>query len=81
MAANLPWARLPMTRAAAIEMGTATIAITASTGETQNIITSTPMSVSRLVSSCDSVCCSDWAMLSMSLVTRESSSPRGWRSK
>ena len=56
-------------------------AITASTGETTNIITVTPITVSSDVSSWLSVCCSDWATLSMSLVTRLSSSPRVCRSK
>ena len=46
-----------------------------------NIITSTPMTVSTEVSSWLSVCCRLWATLSMSLVTRLSSSPRGCRSK
>ena len=39
------------------------------------------MTVSREVSSWLIVCCRDWAMLSMSLVTRLSSSPRGVESK
>ena len=46
----------------------------------KNIITSTPMTVSTEVISCESVCWSVWATLSMSLVTRLSSSPRGWPS-
>ena len=41
----------------------------------------TPITVSTDVSSWLSVCCRDWAMLSMSLVTRLSSSPRVCRSK
>ncbi len=53
-----------------------TSAISASTGETTNIITVTPMTVSTEVSTWLSVCCSDWEMLSMSLVTRLRSSPR-----
>ena len=43
--------------------------------------TSTPTTVSSEVSSWLSVCCRLCAMLSMSLVTRLSSSPRGWLSK
>ncbi len=58
-----------------------TSAITASSGEIENIIVSTPTTVSSEVSSWLSVCCSVCAMLSMSLVTRLSSSPRGWPSK
>ncbi len=76
-----PWLRLPMAIAAASDSGTATIAMRASSGETQNIMARTPTSVSRFESSCDRVCCSDVETLSMSLVTRDSSSPRGWRSK
>ena len=53
-----------------------TRAIKASTGETTNIITVTPMTVSSEVSSWLSVCCRAWETLSMSLVTRLSSSPR-----
>ena len=67
--------------AIAIDSGTVTSAITASSGEIQNIITSTPTTVSTEVMSCDSVCWSVCATLSMSLVTRLSSSPRGWESK
>ena len=44
-------------------------------------MTSTPTTVSSEVSSWLSVCCSVCAMLSMSLVTRLSSSPRGCWSK
>ena len=53
-----------------------TSAIRASSGETTNIMISTPTTVSSAVSSWLSVCCIDWAMLSMSLVTRLRSSPR-----
>ena len=65
----------------AIPTGTVTSAISASVGEIENIIASTPMTVSSETSSWLIVCCSVWLMLSMSLVTRESSSPRGCRSK
>ena len=49
----------------------------ASGGDSQNINASTPITVKMLLSICARVCCSDWAMLSMSLVTRLSNSPRG----
>ena len=45
-----------------------------------NIITSTPINESTDVSSWLSVCCRLCEMLSMSLVTRLSRSPRGWPS-
>ena len=64
-----------------IAIGTETSAITASRGETQNIIPSTPTTISSEVSSWLIVCWRFWATLSMSLVTRLSSSPRGCRSK
>src|SRR3546814_803427 len=64
-----------------IEIGTLTNAIRASSGEIQNIIPSTAITVSSEVSSWLIVCCNVWLMLSMSLVTRERSSPRGWVSK
>jgi hypothetical protein len=60
----------PMSTAAASETGTAMRAMIASTGDTQNIMNRTPTRVSRFDSSWLRVCCSDWAMLSMSLVTR-----------
>ena len=56
--------------------GIVTRAITVSSGETRNIITITPTTVSSEFSIWLRVCCSDWATLSMSLVTRLSSSPR-----
>ena len=73
--------RLAICCVTSTDSGTATSAITASSGEITNIITSTPTMVSSDVSSWLSVCCSVCAMLSMSLVTRLSSSPRGWPSK
>ena len=57
--------------------GTVTIAISASSGEITNITVTTPTTVSSEVTSWLSVCCRLCAMLSMSLVTRLSSSPRG----
>ena len=47
----------------------------------ENIITSTPITVRTLVSALESDCCIVCVMLSMSFVTRESSSPRCVRSK
>ncbi|MBN9325972.1 MAG: thioesterase family protein, partial [Cellulomonas sp.] len=47
----------------------------------ENIMTSTPITVSTEVSAPDSDCCMVCVMLSMSLVTREISSPRCTRSK
>ena len=63
-----------------IDSGTVTRATSASTDEIVNIITATPISGSTDVSIWLSVCCRLWARLSMSLVTRLSRSPRGWRS-
>ena len=55
--------------------------MTASSGLIQNMIAMTPMIVHSAVISWVSVCWSEFAMLSMSLVTRLSVSPRGWLSK
>ena len=57
-----------------------TTATRARSHDTTNIITSVPTSVSVEVSIWLRVCCMPWARLSMSLVTRESRSPRGWPS-
>ncbi len=46
-----------------------------------SIMMSTPMMVSTDVMICVALCCSDCEMLSMSLVMRLSTSPRGWSSK
>ena len=62
------------------DTGTVTSATTASSGEMVNIITTTPMSVSVDTRIWLMVCWRLWARLSMSLVTRLSRSPRGWRS-
>ncbi len=58
-----------------------TSATSASSGEIQNIIASTATTVISDVSSWLIVCCRVVLTLSMSLVTRLSSSPRGERSK
>ena len=65
----------------AIDSGTVSSEMTASSGLIQNIIASTPMIVQTAVMSWVRVCWSELAMLSMSLVTRLSMSPRGWLSK
>ena len=78
---NMPCDRFMIREVTSIEIGTVAIATSARVGEIQTIIDSTPTTVSSEVSIWLIVCCSDWLMLSMSLVTRDSSSPRGWLSK
>ena len=78
---NCFWDRLAIAIVTPKESGTVSSAITASRGEIQNIIASTPTTVSTDVMSCVITCCSVVAMLSMSLVTRLSMSPRGRWSK
>lgn len=73
--------RLAIAMVTTNDSGTVTSATTASSGEIQNIMPSTPRTVSTEVMSCESVCCRVWATLSMSLVTRLSTSPRGCPSK
>ena len=63
------------------DSGTVTSATRASSGEIQTIIASTATTVISDVSSWLIVCWRVWLTLSMSLVTRDSSSPRGERSK
>ena len=58
------------------DTGTVVSATTASSGEIVNIMIATPISSRTEVSIWLSVCCRLWAMLSMSLVTRLSRSPR-----
>ena len=78
---NIGCDRLAIVPVISTEIGMVISAISARVGETMNIITTTPMMVNRELSSWDRVCCRVWDTLSMSLVTRLSSSPRGWRSK
>ena len=78
---NCGCARLPILLTVNTETGTVTSAISASSGEIRNITKSTPTMVSTEVTTWLSVCCSDWARLSMSLVTRDRISPRGCASK
>ena len=72
--------RLAMSLMVSSETGIVISAISASSGEMVNIMIITPTIVSTEVSIWLSVCCRLWATLSMSLVTRLSRSPRGWRS-
>ena len=62
------------------DSGMVTSAMIASTGEITNIMITVPMIVSVEVSIMLSDCWRLCATLSMSLVTRLSRSPRGWRS-
>lgn len=80
-AMNSPCDRFMIVRLTSSVTGTVTSATTASSGEMTTIMVMTPTTVSNEVSSWPIVCCSVWLLLSMSLVTRLSSSPRGWRSK
>ena len=80
-AMNCFCARLPISAVRNTDSGTATSAMVARSGEIQNIMPSTPMIVSTDVMSMLSVCCSVWAMLSVSFVARLSTSPRACLSK
>ena len=80
-ATNRPCERFMIWAAMTIVSGTETRATSASSGLIHIIIEITATTVSTEVSSWLIVCCSDWLTLSMSLVTRESSSPRGCLSK
>ena len=75
------WLRLPIIAVTTMVIGIVTSASSASSGEIHTIIAIIATTVSREVSSWLSVCCRLCATLSMSLVTRLSSSPRGWPSK
>ncbi len=80
-ATNCGWASLPTRVGTTTDTGTVTSAIRASSQEIQNIIASTPKMVSPETTICDTLCWRLWPRLSMSLVTRLSTSPRGWLSK
>ena len=73
--------RLAITAVTTIESGTEIRATRASSGEIQSIMARTPTSVRIELSSWLNVCCMVCWMLSMSLVTRLRSSPRGTVSK
>ena len=64
-----------------IESGTVRSEMTARIGLIQSIRARTPMIVHSDVISWVRLCWSEFAMLSMSLVTRLRVSPRGWLSK
>ena len=78
---NCGCARLPSRLATSSDSGTVTSATRASSGEIQNIITSTPTMVSRELMIWPMVCWSVCPMLSMSLVARLRTSPRVCLSK
>ena len=78
--ANCCCERLATKTVTTIDSGTVRSEMTASSGLIQNMIARTPMIVHKAVISWVSVCWSELAMLSMSLVTRLSVSPRGWLS-
>ena len=78
---NSPWERCITCLVTISESGTEISATRASSGEIQTITPSTATTVSSEVISWLIVCCSVVLTLSMSLVTRLSSSPRGCRSK
>ena len=65
----------------ASDAGTASSDTRARIGLMRTIMISTPTMVSSDVMSWVRLCWRDWPMLSMSLVTRLSRSPRGWLSK
>jgi hypothetical protein len=73
--------RLAMSIVTTKDSGTVRSEIVASSGLIQNIIPSTPMTVRTAVMSWVSVCWSVIEMLSMSFVTRLSTSPRDEESK
>ncbi|OMC32097.1 hypothetical protein A5739_11895 [Mycobacterium colombiense] len=77
-ATNSRWERRAIARVANRDNGTVSTVITTSSGEMDTIIASTATTVRTDVSSWLIVIDSDDWMLSMSLVTRLSSSPR-WR--
>ncbi len=80
-AANCFCERLAMIIVTTTEIGTTSTEISASSGLMVSIMMRTPMIVSADVMICVRLCCSDCEMLSMSLVMRLRTSPRGWSSK
>ncbi len=78
---NMPWLRFITAPVMTIVIGTVTSATSASSHEIENMKATTKTTVSSDVISWLIVCWSVWLMLSMSLVTRLSSSPRGCWSK
>jgi len=80
-ATNCGWDFFPIRVVTKTDNGMVTSAMTASSGEIQNISASTPMTNRTDVMSWANVCCSVCEMLSVSLVARLSTSPRGCWSK
>ncbi len=78
---NWGWDRFAMSAVRNSDTGTARTEMQASNGLMVSIMMSTPMMVRMAVMSCVRLCWSVWPMLSMSLVTRLSRSPRGRVSK
>ena len=78
---NIPWLRFITAPVITIVIGTVTSATRASSHEIENMKATTNTTVSSEVISWLIVCWSVWLTLSMSLVTRLSSSPRGCWSK
>ncbi len=80
-AANCFCERLAIMMVSTNDSGMHSTEMPASSGLMVSIMTSTPMIVSTDVMICVRLCCSDCEMLSMSLVMRDSTSPREWSSK
>ena len=80
-AANCFCEREAMSTVTTSDAGTTASEMSASSGLIVSIISSTPITVSTDVISWVRLCWSVWLMLSMSLVTRDSVSPRDERSK
>ena len=72
-----PCERFMICPATSMTRGMASSATIVSCHETVSIMTTTPSTVQIDTSSCPADCCIDCPTLSMSFVTRESSSPRG----
>ena len=79
--ANCFWDRLAISIVTTNDRGTVSREITASSGDIQNMMIRIPITVSVEVISWVSTCWRVLETLSMSLVTRESRSPRGCVSK
>ena len=75
------WLRFMICPAKITMSGITTTATAVRSGDTTSIMISTPTTVNAETMSWLSACVSDWPRLSMSLVTRESNSPRGCLSK
>ena len=80
-AANCFCERLAMSMVTTTDTGTTSNEMRASSQLMVSIMMRTPTMVSVDEMICVRLCCSDCEMLSMSLVMRLSTSPRGWSSK